>query len=85
MSEFKEKNIGKFDCIYDTATGSGHGENYVSSMAKLLKDVTGEYVQINGGIATLMRYFTGTMKPQQNSFLPPTKTIRLTWSRLRGC
>mmetsp|Transcript_5931 Transcript_5931/g.7497 ORF Transcript_5931/g.7497 Transcript_5931/m.7497 type:complete len:330 (-) Transcript_5931:41-1030(-) len=68
MSEFKEKNVGKFDCIYDTATGSGHGENYVSSMAKLLKDVTGEYVQINGGIATLMRYFTGTMKPQQNFF-----------------
>ena len=49
MSEFKEKNVGKFDCIYDTATGtgSGHGENYVSSMAKLLRDETGEYVCTN--------------------------------------
>ena len=69
MSEFKEKNVGKFDCIYDTATGSGHGENYVSSMAKLLRDETGEYVQINGGMATLMRYYTGTMKPQHKFFL----------------
>ncbi|KAK1748109.1 hypothetical protein QTG54_000048 [Skeletonema marinoi] len=66
MSEFKEKNVGKFDCIYDTATGSGHGENYVSSMAKLLRDETGEYVQINGGMATIMRYYT---HPQHNFFL----------------
>ena len=64
-----KKNDGKFDCIYDTATGNGHGENYVSYMAMLLRDETGEYVQINGGMATLMRYYTGTMKPQQNFFL----------------
>ena len=68
MSEFKEKSVGKFDCIYDTATGSGHGENYVPSMAKLLKDQTGEYVQINGGLATVLSYLTGTMKPQRNFF-----------------
>ena len=68
MSEFIEKNAGKFDCVYDTATGSGHGENYVSSMVKLLKDMTGEYVQINGGLSTLVRYFSGTMKPHRNFF-----------------
>ncbi len=73
MSEFKEKNFGKFDCIYDTATGSGHGENYVSSMVKLLKDETGEYVQINGGVSTLLRYLTGTMKPQQKFFFTSEK------------
>eukprot|EP00985_Skeletonema_marinoi_P008850 scaffold4037_cov145-Skeletonema_marinoi.AAC.6 len=38
-------------------------------MAMLLRDETGEYVQINGGMATLMRYYTGTMKPQHNFFL----------------
>ena len=69
MSEFKEKSDGKFDCIYDTATGSGNGENYVSSMAKLLKDETGEYVQLNDGFVTLLRSLTGTMKPQRNFFL----------------
>jgi NADPH:quinone reductase-like Zn-dependent oxidoreductase len=69
MSEFKEKNVGTFDCIYDTATGSGQGENYVSSMTKLLKDESGEYVQINGGASTMMRYLTGTMKPHRHFFL----------------
>ena len=73
MSQFKKNSIGKFDCIYDTATGSGHGENYVSSMAKLLRDETGEYVQINGGIATVMRYLTGTMQSQRKFFLTSDK------------
>jgi len=68
MSEFKQKSVGKFDCIYDTATGSGNGENYVASMAKLLKH-DGEYVQINGGASTIMRYFTGTMNPHRHFFL----------------
>ena len=48
MDNFKEKNVKTFDCIYDTATGSGKGEDYVSTMTKLLEEKTGEYVQING-------------------------------------
>ncbi len=68
MNSKRKMLVRKFDCIYDTATGSGHGEDYVASMVKLLKDETGEYVQINGGLATLLRYLTGTMMPHRNFF-----------------
>ena len=48
LSKFRENNAGQFDCIYDTATGSGHGEDYPGTMIKLLKEKTGQYVMING-------------------------------------
>ncbi|KAL7536489.1 hypothetical protein ACHAWF_005479 [Thalassiosira exigua] len=65
MSDFMETNAGRFDTIYDTVTGSGKGEDYVASMAKLLKEGTGEYVQINGGLSTWTRHAIGKTKPQR--------------------
>ena len=46
MEDFRDENKVKFDCIYDTSTGST-GDEKVMSMLK----ETGEYVQINGGMA----------------------------------
>lgn len=73
MNEFKEKNAGKFDCIYDTATGSGKGEDYVSTMTTLLKEKTGEYVQINGSASTWTRLFMGKKQPQRTILLTDRK------------
>ena len=66
MKKFKEENAGKFDCIYDTATGSGKGEDYTTTMPALLKEGTGQYVQINGSGSTWTRHLMGKMKPQMN-------------------
>ena len=73
MKEFKEKNVKMFDCIYDTATGSGKGEDYTTAMLKLLKDTTGQYVQINGSPSTWARHAMGKMKPQRKMVLTAPK------------
>jgi len=73
MNNFKEKNVGKFDCIYDTATGSGKGEDYVSTMTKLLGEKTGEYVQINGSPSTWTRHFMGKTPSQRTLILTESK------------
>lgn len=65
IRKFKDENVGKFDCIYDTATGSGHGEDYVGYMMPLLKETAGIYVQINGSPATMARHVIGLMKAQR--------------------
>ncbi|KAL7536728.1 hypothetical protein ACHAXR_007370 [Thalassiosira sp. AJA248-18] len=65
MNKFRETNAGAFDCIYDTATGSGKGEEYTSTMVTLLKEKTGEFVQINGDASTWTRHFMGKMKTQR--------------------
>lgn len=73
MKKFKEMNVRNFDCIYDTATASGHGEDYVADMMPLLKETTGMYVQINGSPATMARHVIGQMKNQRKVvFLSPT-------------
>mmetsp|Transcript_19645 Transcript_19645/g.40761 ORF Transcript_19645/g.40761 Transcript_19645/m.40761 type:complete len:334 (+) Transcript_19645:104-1105(+) len=61
MKKICEENVGKFDCIYDTATGSGRGEDYASnsSIANLLKQPTGQFVQINGGPSTWAKKVLG--------------------------
>lgn len=69
LVRFREENVGRFDCIYDTATGSGKGEDYVSSMFPLLKEKTGQYVQINGPPSTWARHAMGKMKPQRTMIL----------------
>jgi NADPH:quinone reductase-like Zn-dependent oxidoreductase len=74
LKRFREKNVGKFDCIYDTATGSGKGEDYVPSMIPLLKEKTGEYVQINGPPSTWARHVMGKMKPQRTMILTSGKS-----------
>mmetsp|Transcript_42186 Transcript_42186/g.77113 ORF Transcript_42186/g.77113 Transcript_42186/m.77113 type:complete len:320 (-) Transcript_42186:210-1169(-) len=73
MNNFKEKNVGKFDCIYDTATGSRKGEDYVPTMTKLLEEKTGEYVQINGSPSDWKRHFMGKMPPQRTFILTESK------------
>lgn len=65
MKKFKELNVGRFDCIYDTATASGHGEDYVADMMPLLKETTGMYVQINVFLATMTCHVIGQMKNQR--------------------
>ncbi len=74
LKKFREENVGKFDCIYDTATGSGKGEDYVPSMIPLLKEKTGEYVQINGPPSTWARHAMGKMKPQRTMILTSGKS-----------
>ena len=70
MKKWIDVNAGKFDCVYDTATGSGKGEEY--EQVKLLKE-TGEYVQINGSPSTWARYAIGTMKPQRTMVATSSK------------
>jgi NADPH:quinone reductase-like Zn-dependent oxidoreductase len=65
MKNFTEENVGKFDCIYDTCSGSGKGEAYDASMPKLLKEEDGEYVQINGSPSTWARHAMGKMPSQR--------------------
>lgn len=65
MQKFLEDNVGVFDCIYDTATGSGAGEDYVSLMMKLLNKDTGKYVQINGNGSDWARTFARRQQPQR--------------------
>ena len=70
MNKWMEENAGKFDCVYDTATGSGKGEEY--EQVKLLKE-TGEYVQINGSPSTWARHAMGKMKPQRTMVVTASK------------
>ena len=67
MKKFCEDNVGLFDCIYDTATGSGKGEDYVSSsVPKLLKEKTGQYAQINGSASVWAKKFMGKETSQKS-------------------
>ena len=59
VHKFVEENAGKFDCIYDTATGSGNGEDYLSTAVPALLKADGKYVQINGKASVWLRKFAG--------------------------
>lgn len=56
MKEFEAANAGKIDHIYDTASFSGHGEDYNEWSLKLLKKDTGSYVALNGSASTFLRF-----------------------------
>lgn len=74
MQKFVQDNSYKFDCIYDTATGSGKGEDYVSTkIPTLLKENTGEYVQINGKPSDWIRHFAGFEKEHRSMVLTAPK------------
>jgi NADPH:quinone reductase-like Zn-dependent oxidoreductase len=49
---------GSFDCVYDTATNSGAGEDYASVSLELVKPDR-KVVAINGGAGTWLKYFVG--------------------------
>ena len=52
-----------FDLVYDTATGSGAGEDYFSISEKLLnKEKQAKNVILNGGLWTWTSYFLGLQK-----------------------
>ena len=60
----------KFDVIYDAATNSGAGEDYLDISMELLKPATsdkkhGQYVAINGSPSMWLRKFTIGFKPNQ--------------------
>ena len=78
MKKFREMNVGKFDCIYDTATGSGKGEDYTSTLPKLLKEKTGEYIQINGTPVAWAKHFLGRRTgPQRRMVVTESTNSRL--------
>eukprot|EP01068_Selenidium_serpulae_P004789 Selendium_serpulae@DN3749_c0_g1_i1.p1 len=69
--EFQEKLIRggvAFDCIYDTATGSGAGENYPNILKPLLTS-EGQYVHINGTVGDWTRMLTNMQAKQQHLVL----------------
>ena len=77
LDSFFSTNSGKFDCVYDAATGSGAGENYTKKSMTVMTD-KGQYVQINGGASVWGRKVLGMMKPRQNLILTKMKSEDLT-------
>merc|ERR1711892_1387845 len=59
-----------FDVVYDTATGSGGGEDYFSVSEKLLnKEKKAKNVILNGGLWTWVSYFCGLQKANRKLVL----------------
>jgi len=77
MEHFKElKEEEKFDVVYDTASGSGGGEDYKEKSLKLLSK-EGQYVAINGAASFWVRQFTIGQKKNQKLVIvdPNTKDL----------
>ncbi|EJK75880.1 hypothetical protein THAOC_02383 [Thalassiosira oceanica] len=72
MKEFRDENKAKFDCIYDTSTGSTADENYSTSVMSMLKE-EGQYVQINGGMADWVKHAAGRKTPRKTMVLTASK------------
>ena len=68
MREFFLNNTEKFDCVYDTATGSGGGEDYTQKTVPLLKG-GGQYVALNGGALMWLRHLTRVFKPKNQHLM----------------
>jgi len=65
-----------FDVVYDTATGSGGGENYFSISESLLKK-NKKNVILNGGAWTWISYFCGLQKANRRLLLTDMNTADL--------
>ena len=64
-----------FDLVYDTATGSGGGEDYFALSESLLKKgKTAKNVILNGGAWTWMSYFLGLQKSNRRLVLTDMNT-----------
>lgn len=74
LAKFMEENEGRFNCVYDTATGSGGKEDYTKISMPLLS-ADGQYVQINGGLTTWVRGFLGKM-PKRKSLVMTSPNSR---------
>jgi len=65
-----------FDVVYDTATGSGGGEDYFSISESLLKK-NKKNVILNGGAWTWISYFCGLQKANRRLLLTDMNTADL--------
>jgi len=64
LESFFAENKGNFDCVVDTATNSGGGENYWELSIDLLRrdaqgQIVGEYTALNGAASKLLRLAVG--------------------------
>jgi len=67
-----------FDVVYDTATGSGGGEDYFAVSESLLKkDKKAKNVILNGGLWTWVSYFCGLQKANRRLVLTDMNTADL--------
>ena len=55
--------------VYDAATGSGQGEDYVSFCSKVVGEKSGRRVAINGGLGSWLKLFTGWQKKNKKLIL----------------
>lgn len=70
LESFFAENKGKFDCVVDTATNSGGGENYWEPSIDLLRrdaqgQIVGEYTALNGPASKLLRWAFGRQKEHE--------------------
>ncbi|KAF0692928.1 Aste57867_16039 [Aphanomyces stellatus] len=66
--DYQTQSIGDgndkhFDFVYDTATNSGGGEDYLTSAKAVLKDPTKHHVALNGPLSMWLRKLTGFPAP----------------------
>ena len=58
----------KYDVVYDAATGSGAGEDYVSFCSKVVAK-NGRRIAINGGLKAWLKLFVGWQKEDKKLIL----------------
>ncbi|OQR83316.1 hypothetical protein ACHHYP_14845 [Achlya hypogyna] len=61
-------NLGHFDMVYDAASGSGGGEDYLTDSLKVLNE-KGTYVAINGTRCMWIRHTLGIAQSRSNVHL----------------
>jgi len=69
MRAFAESSAGRFDVVYDAATGSGAGEAYGALAAEVVKPETGRRVALNGGLGFWFRTLTGWQRTRDVGML----------------
>ncbi len=85
LESFFTDNVGKFDCVYDAASGSGHGENYFNSksMDLLKRDeeiktkIIGQFTALNGPPMKWMRMAVGREAPNEHLIVTDPRTVAL--------
>ena len=78
LQSFFSDNQGNFDCVYDTASYSGGGEDYWERSIGLLKkdgngNTVGEYVSLSGAPGKWIRAFAGKQKEHETIIMTEPK------------